>query len=65
MKTIVISNQDYRELVESRDWCRRRGFDGLRQWYDEKLAHLAYRRALPEGAIEYREESDAPPGRGN
>lgn len=63
MRTVNVSLDDYRELVESRDWCRRHGFEGMREWYDDHLAYLAFRGALPPGAIEYREEAEAPVGR--
>jgi hypothetical protein len=48
--------KQYNELVESRDWCHRNGFESMKRWYDEELLFQSRRRALPIGVqTEYEE----------
>lgn len=54
-KRVRLTQTQYQELSESRDWCHRNGLEGLRRFYDEELAFQARRRALPPDAREYRE----------
>lgn len=63
MKRVRLTQDQYRELTESRDWCQRNGFAGLQRFYDEELAFQARRRALPPGAHEYRDIEDDRPRR--
>lgn len=48
--------EQYKELVEARDWCHRRGYDAFKRWYDEELLHQARRRGLPVGVQSEYEE---------
>lgn len=62
---VKLTQKQYQELVESRDWCARNGMSGLRDFYNDELAFQAFRRALPEGAREYaQQETDQPVRRG-
>ena len=58
MKRLRLSQTQYQELVESRDWCHRNGLAGLQRFYDEELAFQAKRRALPADAREYHDRED-------
>ena len=56
MKRVRLTMKQYNELVESRDWCHRHGFESMKRWYDEELFFLARRRSLPMGVqAEYEE----------
>ncbi len=57
-KRIKMSQGDYEELTNSRDWCKLNGYTGMVQWYSEELAFQAKRHALPFDAVELREEDD-------
>ena len=57
-KVVVLTDSEYWEIINSRDWCRRQGFVGLQRYYDEELTFQARRGALPPGAAEYREEPE-------
>lgn len=57
-KRINLTEKQYRELVESRDWCATHGLTGLKDWYDQELAFQASRRVLPPDAREYRNQQD-------
>jgi hypothetical protein len=51
--------KQYTELLESRDWCHRKGFESMKRWYDEELTFQARRRALPIGVqAEYDEQQE-------
>jgi len=64
MKRVKLTQKQYAELVESRDWCHRHGLTGLQRFYDEELAFQARRRTLPPDAREYRDrEEDERPRR--
>lgn len=58
MRRMRLTQGQYAELVESRDWCQRNGMIGLQRFYDEELAYHASRRTLPPGAREYRDQED-------
>lgn len=63
-KRVKLTQKQYDELVEAREWCKRQDFRGFVQWYDEELAFQARRRALPDGAREYMvEDEERPRGR--
>lgn len=63
-RRIRLTEKQYNELTESRDWCKLNGFSGLERWYNEELAFQAKRRALPAGAREYQvEDEERPRGR--
>lgn len=64
-KRVRLTQSQYQELTESRDWCHLNGLTGLQRFYDEELAFQASRRALPSDAKEYREreEDERPRGR--
>jgi hypothetical protein len=64
VKRVRLTMKQYNELVDARDWCARKGFESLKQWYDEELAFIAYRRALPIGVHQELPE-EAPPRRGS
>ncbi len=49
MKRVRMSMKHYNELLESRDWCARNGYEGMKRWYDEELEFQTRRRALPLG----------------
>lgn len=49
MRRVKLTMKQYNELVDSRDWCHRKGFESMKRWYDEELNFLARRRALPVG----------------
>lgn len=53
-RRIRLTQEQYGELTQSRDWCVRHGMSGLQEFYDQELAFQASRRALPEGAHEYK-----------
>ena len=57
-RRVRLTETQYGELVESRDWCARNDMSGLRDFYDDELAFLAGRYALPAGAIEYSRDRD-------
>lgn len=64
-RRVKLTQGQYRELTESRDWCARNGMQGMRDFYDSELAFQASRRALPSGAREYQvAEDDDRPRRG-
>jgi hypothetical protein len=65
MKRVRLTQRQYRELIEARDWCARRGHEGFRVWYDELLSDHGYRRTLPVEVMEARavEEQDDHRGR--
>lgn len=64
-----MTETDYNELRDARDWARLNGMPGLVTWYTEKLADQAKRRALPAGCPEMKEAAEsnrvANGGRGN
>ena len=62
MKRLKLTMKQYNELTESRDWCQRHGFEGMKRWYDEELAFQARRRALPNG-VQVMEEVEERPRR--
>lgn len=64
-KRVRLTQDQYDELTQSHSWCQRNGFTGMQRYYEEELAFQAKRRALPEGAREYREldEERAPRSR--
>ena len=59
-KRVRLTQGQYSELTESRDWCARHGLEGLREFYDSELAFHADRRALPMGAREYHVDEERP-----
>ncbi len=58
MKRVRLTMKQYNELIEARDWCHRKGFEGFKRWYDEELAFQAKRRALPIGIQLTEDQSD-------
>ena len=62
-RRVKLTEGQYAELVESREWCAKRGLSGLRDFYDQELAFQASRRALPSGAREYQQEDEERPRR--
>lgn len=58
-----MSDADYKELIQSRDWCARHDMNGLQEFYDQELAFQASRRALPDGAREYQRQEEERPRR--
>lgn len=64
MKRVRLSMKAYNELLDSRNWCERKGYTSMKQWYDEELAMLEKRRALPVGMqSEVEEVEERPRGR--
>lgn len=61
MKRVQLTMKQYNELIEARDWCAVRGFEGMKRWYDEELAFQTRRRALPLGV--HVEQEEEPPRR--
>lgn len=59
MRRVRLTMDQYNELIESRDWCHRHGFEGMKRWYDEELAFQSKRRALPIG-IQTEEPEERP-----
>lgn len=59
MKRLRLTQDQYQELVVSRDWCHRNGLAGLQRFYDDELAFQAKRRALPSDAREYRDAEES------
>lgn len=49
MKRVRMSMKHYLELTEARNWCAKKGYEGMRQWYDEELGFQTRRKALPAG----------------
>lgn len=62
-RRVKLTEHQYDELVQSRDWCARRGMNGLREFYDQELDFQASRRALPDGAREYQRQEEERPRR--
>jgi hypothetical protein len=58
MKRLRLTMDTYNELIQARDWCARKGFEGMKHWYDEELAFHSRRRALPIGVQPAEEEMD-------
>lgn len=63
-RRIKLTEKQYAELIESREWCRTQGMDGMVKWYGEELAFQARRGALPDGAVEYHQIEESPNRRG-
>lgn len=57
-KRINLTQRQYNELVEARDWCKRNDHIGFVRFYDDLLEFQAYRRALPDGAREYAQAAE-------
>lgn len=57
-RRVRLTQEQYLELTQSRDWCARNGLLGLRDFYDEELAFQAYRRTLPHDAREYQQQDE-------
>ncbi len=57
-RRVKLTDSQYGELVESREWCAKRGLTGFRDFYDEELGFLAGRRALPADAREYQQQDE-------
>lgn len=62
-RRVKLTESQYSELTQSRDWCAQRGLTGLREFYDQELAFQAGRRALPDGACEYQQQDEERPRR--
>jgi hypothetical protein len=64
VKRVRLTMKQYAELVESREWCSRNGYEAMKRWYDEELAFQTRRRALPVGVQpEFEEIEERPRGR--
>lgn len=63
MKRVRLTMKQYNELIEARDWCARRGWEGMKRWYEEELAFQARRRALPLGVQPIEEVEERPRSR--
>lgn len=59
-RRLKLTQGQYKELTQSRDWCARNGLLGLRDFYDSELAFHASRHALPNDAREYQQEEEEP-----
>lgn len=57
-KRVRLTQDQYREILDSRDWCQLNGLSGLQRFYEEELAFQAKRRALPNDAREYQVRED-------
>jgi hypothetical protein len=62
-RRVKLTESQYNELTESRDWCAKHGLTGLREFYDQELDFQAGRRALPDGAREYQRQDEERPRR--
>jgi hypothetical protein len=62
-RRLKMSPEDYREIIESRDWCAKNGCDGMVRWYGEYLDFHMKRRTLPPEALVGLPEEDDRPGR--
>ena len=62
-RRVKLTQRQYQELTESRDWCARNGMIGLRDFYNDELALQAFRGALPDGAREYQVTDEERPRR--
>ena len=60
MKRVRLTMKQYNELLESRDWCAKNGFEGFKRWYDEELTFQARRRALPIGVQVMEQDEERP-----
>lgn len=43
-----LTDKQYLDIVQSMDECKRRGYDGFAQFYDELLTDHMYRGTLPK-----------------
>jgi len=50
-KRVRLTQKQYDELLESRDWAARNGMDGMAQWYNDTLNDHLRRRTLPVGVV--------------
>lgn len=62
-KKIRLTQKQYKELTDARDWAVMNGFTegndgGMAGWYNRLLSYYAWRRVLPVGAVEYGVEED-------
>lgn len=55
---IVLTQDAYKEITDSRDWCKLKDYTGFVKWYEELLADNAYRKSLPVDAVELRNNDD-------
>lgn len=51
-RKLKLTVKQYESITESRDWCKKNGYTGFAEYYDESIEHMAERRTLPSSAPE-------------